>query len=36
MDLGEIGWEDVDWLHLAQDRGWWRAFVNTVMNLRVP
>jgi hypothetical protein len=18
MDLGEIGWEDVDWLHLAQ------------------
>jgi hypothetical protein len=36
MDLGEIGWEVVDWIHLAQDRDQWRAVVNTVMNLRVP
>jgi hypothetical protein len=36
MDLREIGWEGVDWIHLAQDRGQWRAVVNTVMNLRVP
>jgi hypothetical protein len=36
MDLREIGWEGVDWMHLAQDRGQWQAFVNTVMNLQVP
>jgi hypothetical protein len=36
MDLGEIGFGDVEWINLAQDRDRWRAFVNTVMNLRVP
>jgi hypothetical protein len=36
MDLREIGWEGVDWMHLAQDRDKWRAFVNTAMKLRVP
>jgi hypothetical protein len=36
IDLGEIGFGDVDWTHLAQDRDRWRALVNTVMNLRVP
>jgi hypothetical protein len=36
MDLGEIGFRDVDWIHWAQDRDSWRALVNTVMNLRVP
>jgi hypothetical protein len=36
MDLREIGFGDVDWIHLAQDRNRWRALVNTVMNLRVP
>jgi hypothetical protein len=20
MDLGEKGWEDIDWMHLAQDK----------------
>jgi hypothetical protein len=34
MDLREIGWGDVDWIDLAQDK--WRALVNTVMNLWVP
>jgi hypothetical protein len=36
MDLGEVGFGDVDWIRLAQDRDRWRALVNTVMNLRVP
>jgi hypothetical protein len=35
MDLREIGWEGVEWIHLAQDRGRWWAVVNAVMNLRV-
>jgi hypothetical protein len=35
MDLGETGWGDVEWIHLAQDRDQWRALVNAVMNLRV-
>jgi hypothetical protein len=34
MDLGEIVWEGVEWIHLAQDRDRWRAVVNAVMNLR--
>jgi hypothetical protein len=36
INLGEVGWGDVDWIGLAQDRGKWRALVNAVMNLRVP
>jgi hypothetical protein len=35
MDPRAIGWKCVDWIHLAQDRGKWRDFVNTVMNYRV-
>jgi hypothetical protein len=35
MDLGEIGWQSVEWIQLAQDRDWWRAVVNMVMNLWV-
>jgi hypothetical protein len=35
MDLREIGIDGVNWICLAQDRVWWRTFVNTVMNLRV-
>jgi hypothetical protein len=27
MDLGEVGWGDVDWIGLAQDRHRWRALV---------
>jgi hypothetical protein len=36
MDLREIGWKVVDWIHLAQDRDQWRAVVNMVIKLRVP
>jgi hypothetical protein len=35
VDRREIGFVDVDWIDLAQDRDRWRALVNTVMNLRV-
>jgi hypothetical protein len=35
MDLVEVGWGDVDWIGLAQDRDRWRALVNWVSNLRV-
>jgi hypothetical protein len=35
VDLVEVGWGDVDWSGLAQDRDGWRALVNPVLNLRV-
>jgi hypothetical protein len=35
MDLGEMGWGDVDRIGLAKDRNRWRAVVNSVLNLRV-
>jgi hypothetical protein len=36
LDLREIGIDVANWIRLAQDRVQWRAFVKTVMNLRVP
>jgi hypothetical protein len=36
MYFGEMGWGDVDWIGLAQDRNKWRDLVNSVLNLRVP
>jgi hypothetical protein len=36
MNLGKMGWGDVDWIGLAQDRDTWRALVNSVLNLLVP
>jgi hypothetical protein len=30
MDIREIGFGDVDWIHWAQDKDRWRALVNTV------
>jgi hypothetical protein len=36
MNLLELGWGDVDWIGLAQDRGRWRALENSVLNLWVP
>jgi hypothetical protein len=35
MDVRKIGWEVVDWIHVAQDREKWRATVNTIMKLRL-
>jgi hypothetical protein len=36
MDLRETGIDGENWIRLAQDRVQWGAFVNMVMNLRVP
>jgi hypothetical protein len=36
LDLRETGSDGANWTRLTQDRVQWRAFVNTVMNLRVP
>jgi hypothetical protein len=32
--FGQV-WEDLDWMHLVQNRDKWQVFVNTVMNLQV-
>jgi hypothetical protein len=36
LDLRGIGIDGANWIQLAQDMVQWWAFVNTVMNLRVP
>jgi hypothetical protein len=35
MDIKEIRWESVEWIHLAQDRDWSWALVSTATNLWV-
>ena len=36
MHFQKVGWEGMEWIDLAQDRGRWRAPVKAVMDLRVP
>jgi hypothetical protein len=36
MDLREIGWRDVGWMHVIRDRDQWRALVKAVIIIRVP
>jgi hypothetical protein len=36
MDLREIDIVEANWIRLARDRVRWRAFVRTIMNLRLP
>jgi hypothetical protein len=31
-----MGWGDLYWIDLAQDKDQWSSLVNTVMSLRVP
>jgi hypothetical protein len=33
MDIREVGWEIVDWMHMSQERDQWQALMNMVMNL---
>ena len=35
MAVQEAGWEDIDCIELAYDRGRWRALVIAVMNIRI-
>jgi hypothetical protein len=37
MDLREVGWRGMDWIHLGPDRDqWqWQTFVNKIMNFRI-
>jgi hypothetical protein len=36
IDLREMGWDGMDWLHLAQDMEQLKALMTVVMNLWVP
>jgi hypothetical protein len=35
IDLTELRWEDVDWIHVSQDRDQWRVLVNAVVKFCV-
>jgi hypothetical protein len=35
IDLGEIVFWDVDWIHVVHNRDRWWFLVNTVINIRV-
>ena len=34
MDLKEMGWERMDWIHMAQDRDKWPAVANIIVCLQ--
>jgi hypothetical protein len=36
MDLKEIGWLKLNWIHLSYDKEQWRAVVNAALKLPVP
>jgi hypothetical protein len=35
-DLKAVGWEGMDWIYLAINRGKWRTFAKMAMILRTP
>ena len=32
----DVGYEDMDWIDVAQDKDRWRVLKNAIMNFRVP
>jgi len=32
IDIVEIGWENVNWINVAESRDKWRALVSTIIN----
>lgn len=34
VDLKSVGWEDMGWIHVAQDQDKWQVLVNLIMNLQ--
>jgi len=36
MDLQEVGFEDMDWIDVVEDKDRWQSRMNAVMNLLVP
>ena len=36
VDLKEVGWGDMDWINLAQDKERWQVLVKAVLNQPVP
>jgi hypothetical protein len=36
IGLKEIGWSDMDWIDVTEDKDQWRVHMFTAMNIRVP
>ena len=36
MNLRKVAWGGMNWIDLAQDRDWWQALMNVIMNLQIP
>jgi hypothetical protein len=36
LNYSEIGWGDIDWIDLTQDRGQWRAIAYMIMSFLFP
>jgi hypothetical protein len=34
MNLKEMGWEGMDWIHLVPDRDKWQAVVHIILHLK--
>jgi hypothetical protein len=35
LDVDDVRYDDVDWIHLAQDKIKWQGTVNTVIHFQV-